>query len=77
MSLIKIKITKKQATELMYQDALHLLPFLMNIIETKKEISYFLVSKLEKSNRDMYSAINSLWLPFSMGFILITWKGLK
>ena len=77
MSVIKIKITKKQATELIYQDALHLLPFLMNLIETKKEISYFLVSKLEKSNRDLYAAINSLWLPFSMGFILITWKGLK
>lgn len=74
---IKIKITKKQATELMYQDALHLVPFLMNIIETKKGISYFLVSKLEKSNRDMNSAINSLWLPISMGFILLTWEGVK
>lgn len=77
MSHVKIKITKKQATEVMFQDALHLLPFLMNLIETKKGLSFYLCSQLEKSNRDMYSTVNSLWLPFSMGFVLVTWKGLK
>lgn len=77
MSVIKIKITKKQALLILHQDSFLLLPVLNDVLRHKKEISYYLVSALDVPEGDVYQRVNSLWLPVSVGFVFIQWKGDK
>ena len=77
MKKIKIKITKKQALLILHQDSFLLLPVLNSVLKSKKEISYYLVSKLDVPEGDVYQRVNSLWLPVSVGFVFIQWKGDK
>ena len=77
MKKIKIKITKKQALLILHQDSFFLMPILNDILRAKKEISYYLVSKMDVPEGDLHQRVSCLWLPVSMGFIYIEWKGDK
>lgn len=77
MKKIKIKITKKQALLILHQDSFLLLPILNNVLRYKREISYYLVSTLDVPEGDVYRRVSCLWLPVSVGFVYIEWKGDK
>lgn len=77
MKKIKIKITKKQALSILHQDSFLLLPILNNVLRHKREISYYLVSTLDVQEGDVYRRVSCLWLPVSVGFVYIEWKGDK
>lgn len=77
MKKIKIKITKKQALLILHQDSFLLLPILNNVLRYKREISYYLVSALDVPEGDVYRRVSCLWLPVSVGFVYIEWKGDK
>lgn len=77
MKKIKIKITKKQALLILSQDSFLLMPILKDVLKAKKEISYYLVSTLDVPEGDVYRRVSCLWLPVSVGFVYIEWKGDK
>lgn len=77
MKKIKIKITKKQALLILSQDSFLLMPILKDVLKAKKEISYYLISKMDVPEGDVYRRVSCLWLPVSVGFVYIEWKGDK
>lgn len=77
MKKIKIKITKKQALLILSQDSFLLMPILKDVLKAKKEISYYLISKMDVPEGNLYQRVSCLWLPVSVGFIYVEWKGDK